>query len=367
MAETEIKEEYFEPVKTQTDIAKCPSCGANMIFSAEKQVLKCEFCGTEQGFEMQKNAELEFSRLLEINSSWTDETKVFCCSNCGAKEVVSRSDIAKSCSFCGTSNIVETNELSGLKPNAVVPFKISKEDANKRAVVWARKRFFAPKKFKKSIDTEDINGVYNPAFTFDTDTLSVYSGRLGKRYTTTSRVNGKTVTQTHIRYFSISGTYSMFFDDILIQASSAIGQKTIQKLQPFNTNESSAYTKDFLHGYAATQYTKDGAACWNEAKKVIDKKVRSGILSKYDYDVVDSLTIRTDCRRITYKYLLLPIYVGHFNWRHKLYNFFVSGYNGKVTGKMPVSALKVLGVAGLGLLVAGGIIALILLSAAGII
>lgn len=47
---------------------------------------------------------------------------------------------------------------------------------------------------------------------------------------------------------------------------------------------------------------------------------------------------------MTYKYVLLPVYVGHSTWRQKLYNFFVNGETGKVTGKAPVSPLKVLGV-----------------------
>lgn len=41
--------------------------------------------------------------------------------------------------------------------------------------------------------------------------------------------------------------------------------------------------------------------------------------------------------------------MGHCNWHAKLYNFFVSGFNGKVTGKAPVSALKVSGLVLLGI------------------
>jgi hypothetical protein len=325
-----------------------------MEFFPEKQLLKCEHCGAEKEFQMNANEELSFSTLMEKNDTWADETHVVCCKNCGAKEVVSKTEISKACSFCGTSNVVETDELSGMKPNAIVPFKISREQANERAVAWAKKRFFAPRRFKKSINTEDINGLYNPAFTFDTDTLSFYRGRLGRYKYVTRHVNGKTVTERKVEYFNISGTYSAFFDDVLIQASTVIRQQTIDKLQPFMTNDSKKYATEFLHGYTATQYTKDGKQCWTEARKLIDQRIRAGILSKYTYDFVDSLSISTECSNIKYKYLLLPIYVGHFNFKRKLYNFFVNGFNGKVAGRMPISPLKV------------GILAVIIAAAIGV-
>jgi len=57
--------------------------------------------------------------------------------------------------------------------------------------------------------------------------------------------------------------------------------------------------------------------------------------------VVSSFRISTQYYNITYKYVLLPVYVGHCKWRQKVYNFFVNGLNAKVTGKAPVSPLKV--------------------------
>ncbi|MDR2201292.1 MAG: hypothetical protein LBP26_00785 [Clostridiales bacterium] len=343
-----------------TDTAKCPSCGANMTFDPEKQLLKCDHCGSEKSFESSKNEELQFEELFKVTEKWSDETHVYTCANCGAKEVVSNKEIAKNCSFCGTSNIVKTDELSGMKPNALVPFKITLADAAARAVAWAKKRFFAPRRFKKSVRTDEIKGAYNPAFTFDAATLSSYSGRLGKYHYKTVRVNGRTETRREIRYFSISGIYNFDFDDILIQASTVIKQKTIDKLQPFDTNDSKKYAEEFLFGYTANQYTKDGKECWGEARKVMDRRIRAGILAKYAYDVVDYLNVSTRCENVTYKYLLLPLYIGHFNYGKKLFNYFVNGFNGKVTGRMPVSPLKVLGVVALGLAAIAGIALLVI-------
>ena len=46
--------------------------------------------------------------------------------------------------------------------------------------------------------------------------------------------------------------------------------------------------------------------------------------------------------KITYKYLMLPIWVSSFKYNDKVYQFMVNGQTGKVSGKTPVSAIKVI-------------------------
>lgn len=323
---------------------KCPGCGAELQYDPGATMLKCPFCGTTKAVDWsKKTSEQDFNKLFEAtDNSWAEETCVIACKNCGVKEVVNKKEIGKCCSYCGTPNVVRTEELAGVKPNGVVPFSITKDAASECVKKWAKKRFYAVSKFKKHIDPQDINGVYDPAFTFDSDTRSVYKGRLGKHYYTTETRNGKTVTVQHTRYFDISGTYGFFFDDILVEASATINQKYIDGISPFDTNNAQDYNESFILGFSANQYSKDGKQCWDYAKSVMDKTIRKKILAQYQYDVIDYLDIKTERFNVTYKYLLLPIYVGHCAYRAKNYNFFVNGKTGKVAGKFPVSVVKVL-------------------------
>ena len=355
MNEREINQE----LKTETETGKCPACGAEMEFSPETQGLVCPYCGTEKEIvDVKITQEQDFDKLFDKPQEWGEETHVFRCDNCGAKEVVAKTEIAKKCPFCDTTNIVKIDELSGIKPTGVVPFAVSKKSAMNSVLQWAKKRFFAPKSFKESVQVDKINGTYNPAFTFDCTTHSNYSGVLGKYYTRTVRRNGKTVTVRELRYFSIAGNHDMMFDDVLVQASSKVSQNDIDKIMPFNTNESKEYTSEFLHGYLAQQYEKDGKECWSDAKIVIDKHVRARILSRYNYDVVSRLSVSTNYCTPKFKYLLLPLYVGNFRWKEKIYNFFINGFNGKVTGKTPISPLKVALTVLIGIMVVIGFFAL---------
>ena len=329
-----------ENPENRTAVMKCPACGADMIYDAESGKLLCEHCGTQKEIESKTSEELDFERLLTDKGGW-DESHVFRCENCGAQEVLDKNEIAKQCPFCGATNIVETSELPDIRPNAVVPFRVALKDAATAVKTWVRKRIFAPQKFRKSAKPEKMKGVYMPSFSFDSQTHSYYTAVLGKHYYVTRRVNGRTVQEQRTRYFTVSGNYEMFFDDVLIQASGTINQKSLNKLQPFQTNDSREYTKEYLSGYTATQNTKSGLECWEEAKGVIGNRLQSAILSRYVYDVVSSFRISTQYSGITFKYILLPVYVGHCKWHTKIYNFFVNGLNGKVTGKAPISPLKV--------------------------
>ncbi len=350
-----------EPIEKNTDTAKCPSCGAEMVFSPEEQKLSCPYCGFLKEIDFSKtSSEIPFDQLFtQKNEDWGSETHVFRCENCGAKEVINSNEIAKECPFCGTTNITQTEEISGLKPNGVVPFAIKLETAIKNVKAWAKKRLFAPKAFKQSAKPEKVKGTYMPAFTFDSYTFTYYTGVLGKYYTKTRRVNGKTQTYRVLRTFVISGTFDCRFDDVLIQANNRITQRQIEKISPFETNSSNEYSSEFLHGYTAQSNERGGDECWEDAKVFINSAIRSKILSRYVYDVVESFSPQTSFSEVTYKYLLLPVYVGHCNWKSKLYNFFVNGKNGKVTGKSPVSPLKVAIAVLLGLAVVAGVALLI--------
>lgn len=343
MAATEQEKEelLYSDKKIETNISKCPNCGGNATFSAKLQKMKCGYCGSV--FDIvneEKVTEKDITDLINNGKAWTN-TEVYQCQTCGAKTIISKTEVAHTCSFCGTTNVVKTKELSGIKPQGVIPFKLDKDAASTVAKNWAKKKFFAPNDFKKSANAENIHGVYNPAFTFDSVTSSKYSGRLGKTETYTTTVNGKTVTHSTTKYFDISGSQDMEFNDLIIQASSTIPDGTLTKISPFPTQDAPAYKEEYLHGFSASTYSKSGEQCWKEGQTEMKKQIEAKILKKYDYDIKVSFNLSTNFAKNKYKFVLVPVYVGHFNYKAKLYNFFINGFSGKMTGKSPVSPIKV--------------------------
>lgn len=330
---------------TETNIAKCPTCGAIMVYSPRKRALLCEYCGVTKDINLQSfTKEQPFHILEEADSTkWGRDTHTFICNNCGAKTILGKGEVSKKCPFCGTTNVVESNEIPGLKPNGIVPFNIEKDEASDNIKAWAKKKFFAPKAFKESATPEELSPVYSPVFSFDAITYSTYSGRLGEYYYETVRTSdGKTKEVRKTKYFTIRGSIDVTFDDLLVRASSRITQKDLNVLGDFNSNNANEYANEFLYGYSAETSERTGLDCFSDASDMMRGIIRSKILAKYDYDVVDYLDFDVTYTDRSFKYLLLPIFIGHCNYRSKLFNVFVNGYNGKVSGKTPISPWKVL-------------------------
>ena len=355
---------FAEEVKkeTKTEHEKCPNCGNNLKFNPKTQKLFCEYCDTSVDFTQNSNyreLDIRTAFVTEMNS-WDDSAKVFACANCGAQVVLEKTETASSCPFCGTPHVLPTKEHAGLKPNVVVPFCVDKESAVDNLKKWARRKFFAPRKFKKTFLPEKLSGVYMPCFTFDTDTSSTYDGKIGIHRTRTvgSGKNRRTETWTEWRY--IRGTFNRFFDDITITAASKLDQKSLDKLGGYSSTNNRVYDDSYLFGFMAYRNERSVEDCWQEARQDVDSILRREILSQYRHDVVAYLNVGTVHQGVTYKYSLLPVYVGNYKYGKKIYNFVSNGVTGVSTGKYPLSPIRVGGFVGFLAALAVGIAMLIM-------
>lgn len=346
----DVEQKLYGDEHVSMSIHKCPNCGGETVFDTKTQKTKCLYCGSSFDIDATQTVdEKSIEELLDGAKVW-QEVDVYRCETCGAKQIISKQDVAHVCSFCGTSHIIKTEELPGLKPQGVVPFKMPIDNVASCAQKWVKTKFFAPNAFKKSATPENIHGVYDPVFTFDCETKSQYKGRLGRTVTSS---DGKS---TEVAYFTVSGDINVNYDDLLVQASSSITTTTLSKIAPFNTNNAPLYSEEFLRGFKASTYNKDGKACWDEGQDIMRKDIEKRILRRYTYDVKDYLNVNTAFLKQKYKYVLVPVYVGHHTYKGKLYNFYVNGESGKVTGKTPISPFKVSLVVILSILFVAGIV-----------
>lgn len=338
-----MNEEKKELEVNEAEDYSCPSCGAPINYNPELQMLECEYCGFKQKIDgTRSDEEYAFEQGLDESSNlWSTETKVIRCENCGAENVVSSDAITSTCPFCGSNQVVDTDELVGIKPHRVIPFTISKEDSSKIYTKFVKKRFFSPNIIKNNKIKLNLNGVYLPIWTFDTDSFSRYDGMLGKFYTTTvgSGKNRRTVTRT--MWYHIHGTTQLIFDDLIVNGGVQITQSEILRISPFSTNESFLYDKKFLVGFSAEHNKVKLDVAWKNAKTLANPKIKAKILSKYHYDVVGEIKINTNFNNIKYKYVLIPVWIGTYKYKNKDYRFLVNGENGKMYAKAPTSILKV--------------------------
>lgn len=342
MAEQVNENDALEEGNRNAENYSCPNCSAPIEFDPTQSVLHCDYCGFEMSLKGEKSQEeYDFYEGTKDDSEWDKDAKVVKCENCGAANVVDSSVISLTCPFCGSNQVVDTDELAGIKPHRVIPFKVDEEPVKKNYQKWLKGKIFAPSKVKKSIPNLKLNGVYLPTWTFDSDSFSNYDGRLGKHYTRTvgSGKDRRTVTET--RYFHIRGIKKVIFDDVTINSGSKISQKEMNAIAPFDTNNSFVYDKRYLAGFSCEHYTLKLQAGWDSAKLVMNTRIKQAILNDYIYDVVSYLNVNTSYNNIKYKYVLIPIWICVYSYANKTYRFIANGETGKVSGKHPISALRV--------------------------
>ncbi|MBR7160180.1 MAG: hypothetical protein IKD20_03990 [Clostridia bacterium] len=321
--------------------SKCPTCGADLVFSPADNMLKCEHCGTQKQIQVSMAREKIFDEADFLGVEDWAESKAYKCVNCGAITTLLKGQIATQCPFCGAPRVIEDEGHVGVKPNAVVPFRIDKISAKAHYDKWIKSRLFAPSKLKKNFKVDTMNGVYIPVWTFDANTFSTYYGRLGKRYTTTVGTGKNRRTVTKIRYFSVSGSLSREYDDVTVEAGDRIDQKIYDKIAPYDTNNSVEYDGKYMLGFMAEKYTLDLNEGYHIAQEIMSDDIRSAIISQYDADVVDYIDINTEYSAVTYKYVLLPMWICTYKYGKKVYTFYTNGESGKSYGKTPLSPWRV--------------------------
>lgn len=358
-----VSNEYDEKIvsevtEKETD-KKCPNCGATVTFDPASGMMHCDYCGYSR--ELPKSdaeneiCEMDFLSALHIESyNWGDQKKSVQCKQCGAVTIYDVLETAAVCPFCGSTNVMPAATEHTIAPGGVCPFELTKENAGERFTIWLKKKWFAPRKAKKNARPEAFQGVYLPYWTFDAQTTSNFSARAGFDRTERDK-DGDTRTVTD--WEDVSGVFQKFFDDKTVMASKRHRNSFITSCEPFDFSKLVPYSPQVVAGFVAERYSVGLKEGWELAKRSMQSDLRRDIENyvchRWHADRSDSVEFSTIFSKITYKYLLVPVWISSFKYKEKVYQFVVNGQTGRVGGNSPVSAWRVI----LAILIGAGIIA----------
>jgi len=355
-----VEQMRSEITEKETD-KKCPNCGATVTYDPASRKMHCDYCGYECELPKADNensvCEMDFESALNKDScEWGVEKKSVECKTCGAVSIYDALETAAVCPFCGSTQVMPSHTDKTIAPGGVCPFEITKENASERFYQWLKKKLFTPRKAKRNIFPDAIKGVYLPYWTYDAQTTSQFTGRAG--YDRTIKKKDGTTTTTTDWHF-VNGVYQEFFDDETLMASKRHENTGVKQCEPFKLNKVVPYDPKYLSGFIAERYSIGLKEGWEMTQTSIHSKLKSSIdtyiRSQWRCHRTDSIHFSTLYSKITYKYLLVPVWVSSFEYKGKTYQFAVNGQTGKVGGKAPVSALRVIAA----ILIVAGIIALL--------
>ena len=336
----------------------CKNCGARLEFAPGSTSLKCPYCGTENAIQVEAKPIVEHA-IDELQmvpkttaTGFGTETRSFKCKNCTATSTISGNVRATRCPFCGSDVVFEqASNPNMVRPESVLPFQMNADAATNKFRQWLRTRWLAPGALKKMAQLAKIDGMYAPFFTYDAQADSDWAGEAGHYYYTTVRRGNQTVQQRNVRWEHRSGHHAQFYDDVLICASTGLPERIVTKAYPFHLNALVPYSPQFLAGFAAEEYSVDPRQGWEKAKGQITQSEHRECSKALDGDTQRGLRVNTRLSRITWKHMLLPLYVAAYMYGAKTYRFVVNGQTGEVQGEAPISWAKVAIIAGVAIVV----------------
>ena len=319
---------------------KCPSCGAYLEFDPEKQAFNCPFC--ESTFDrdaLRLMSELKEEK-QEQQAIRQDQLRTYHCHTCGAEIVTGDTTAATYCYYCHSPVVLSDRLSEEFCPDGVLPFTISREQAEEKFEQYIRSKKFVDSRFFTRDQREKITGVYYPYWYGDFRGEGSFEGEGARISTaTTSR---EIITTTRTYHVHREGHVS--FRNMVRQALSANDRKLSDGIHPYDLSKLQPFAMGYLSGFLAEKRDVECAA----AQKDMEEEVRragsdmirnSG--ARFDRLSGDSRFSVTDADM---RYCLLPTWVLTYRGDKpgKTFYFMMNGQTGATCGRLPVSRSKLL-------------------------
>lgn len=310
---------------------KCENCGSGMVFDSETGMLSCHSCGRQDNIEQLPDP-------LGKNVFAEDEVTEYHCNSCGAVIMTEAETSATVCSFCGAAVVLGDRLTGTLAPTMVIPFSISKEEAMTAFRKWCRNGRLTPNGFMTADRVKGISGMYVPFWLYELHNRVEVHGHGTKVRTYRSGDYQITETQHYDVYRKIQLNYA----EVPIDAAEKMNDELMDKLEPFPYDQLKVFKTPYLAGYIAEKYSYNEEELLPRAKEkvnaYIDSYIRSAVTG---YTTMSYTNKQIDTRLQHADYVLLPVWMVHYDYNKREHTFAMNGQTGKVVGKPPISKAKV--------------------------
>ena len=350
---------------------KCPNCGSDMAFDSQTGFLRCSSCGRTDNIDnMKKNAETNTDEGFLYEADEDDikaaksafdhdyadsnsgdepshhstfrehEAHEYHCKNCGAVLITEANTTATTCSFCGAGVVLSDRLTGNLAPAKVVPFTISKEQAQEAFKKWCRKGLLTPSDFMTADRIKNITGLYVPFWLYD------MNGR-GEAEATCTRVRTYSDAEwiyTETKYYNVYRKVDLNYSRIPCDASRKMEDGMMDKLEPFQYNNLKDFNMPYLAGYIAEKYDFTDEDMLPRIKQRVGSYVDNYISSTINgYSSVMYHRKDINIRKRKAEYTLLPVWMVCYDYKQADHIFAMNGQTGKIVGKPPLSKAKIFG------------------------
>ncbi len=334
---------------------RCPGCGSTMEYSPSEQKMYCVYCGSKHSIEelnamlgrtglyegvgnignaegnmTQEGADAEAEALQQKEAQRAHATiqmKILRCNSCGAELAVNGVESSSFCVYCGQATVVMDRVEDYLQPDYLIPFRITKEQAESIIRGRLSQGRYIPEEVK-NFKVDKLRGIYIPFWLYD-----IYYG--DDQYWKYTVKRGKS---TVTRYAHRMG--ECVFKKMTLDASRNFNDDSSQRLEPYNMRELQEFDAAYLSGFYSDRFdmgTDDlNGLAFRRAKGLFDENMK-GTIKHSDAKLHVSAPLHKVLKR---EYALLPVWFLTFRYEGMPYTILVNGQTGKTVGAVPFEKRK---------------------------
>ena len=227
-----------------------------------------------------------------------------------------------------------TSAFSGaLKPDLIIPFKLSKDDAKAALKKHMSGKKLLPRLFSKESHLDEIKGVYVPFWLYGADVDAQFNFHA----TRTRMWRSGNREYTEITHFRLERSGGLSFDDVPVDGSTKMDDAMMESIEPFDLREAVSFQTAYLSGYYADKYDVDATASIERANQRIKNSTTEAFTATTPgYGTVTPEGSSIQIHNGKAKYAMYPVWLLTTNYQGNTYQFAMNGQTGKFVGDMPV-------------------------------
>lgn len=318
---------------------KCPNCDAELIFNPETQQLSCDYCRSSFTMEQiqQIYADVDTNIPPPDTSDFESHTNLYHCSTCGADIMADDQTTATFCYYCHSPVILSGRLTGQYRPDKVIGFRITRENAIEAFKKWCSSKMFIPRDFKSQQQLEKMTGLYVPFWLADCDVSANYHA-IGKYKRSWSSGSYR---YTETKEYAVERSAGIKVTKVPADGESKIEDLLMESIEPFNYEDMKDFSMSYLTGFFADKYDVDKSGVFPRIKERVSqacRKVMNESLAGYDSVSVQSESYNIN--RTDWQYTMLPVWFMSYKYNGKIYEFVINGQTGKLAGTPPLDKKK---------------------------